>query len=133
MTAQAEPAPTLEVLAIAGSLRRGSWNRRLLTAAVDLAPPRLHLTVYDDLASIPMFDEGRELTGRGVVDALCARIAACDGLLLSTPEYCYFASNAPESAVVPLGTGRGLPSKSTTTMLWPGSAAPRATLVGDRW
>ena len=87
MTAQAEPARTLEVLAIAGSLRRGSWNRRLLAAATELAPPRLHLTVYDDLTSIPMFDEDHELTGRGGVDALCARIAACDGLLLSTPEY----------------------------------------------
>jgi chromate reductase len=87
MTAQAEPARTLEVLAIAGSLRRGSWNRRLLTAATALAPPDLHLTVYDDLASIPMFVEDHELTGHGVVDALCARVAACDGLLLSTPEY----------------------------------------------
>jgi chromate reductase len=87
MIAQSKPARTLEVLAIAGSLRRQSWNRQLLTAAAELAPPRLHLTVYDDLASIPPFDEDRELTGRGIVDALCARVAACDGLLLSTPEY----------------------------------------------
>jgi chromate reductase len=78
---------TLEVLAIAGSLRRESWNRRLLAAAAALAPSGMRVTVYDDLASIPMFDEDLESTRRGGVDALCARVAYSDGIVFATPEY----------------------------------------------
>jgi chromate reductase, NAD(P)H dehydrogenase (quinone) len=78
------------ILALAGSLRRNSFNRRLIEAAVELAPPGLEVRVYADLAAIPLFDEDlEEETGGGPesVRQLRREIATADGLLLATPEY----------------------------------------------
>jgi NAD(P)H-dependent FMN reductase len=47
-----QPRRPLEVVGIAGSLRAASFNRTLLRAAVELAPPALHLVVHD-LAAVP--------------------------------------------------------------------------------
>ncbi|HEX2190441.1 MAG TPA: NAD(P)H-dependent oxidoreductase [Longimicrobiaceae bacterium] len=80
----------LRVLAIAGSLRRGSYNRLLLEAAAELAPDGIRVEVFDELASIPLFDEDLEAaTGGGpaAVAALRERVALADGLLIATPEY----------------------------------------------
>lgn len=82
-------AKPLTVLAIAGSLRRDSFNRRLLHAAQLLAPPLLEVQVHDGLGSIPMFNEDGEagVFASGAVPELRDRIAAADALLLATPEY----------------------------------------------
>lgn len=82
--------PLRRVLCLAGSLRRDSWNRRLLQAAVAQAPATLHLDVYDALSAVPLFDEDleqREPAGPAGVQALRAAIAAADGVIIATPEY----------------------------------------------
>ena len=86
--------PTLSqprsILCLAGSLRRASWNRRLLHAATFMAPPTLRLDVFDALSSVPLFDEDveqREPAGPAGVQTLRAAIAAADGLIIATPEY----------------------------------------------
>jgi chromate reductase len=78
------------VLAIAGSLRSGSFNRLLLSNARTLAPPQLEIQLYNELASIPLFDEDLETRTSGGPDpvkSLRLLVAAADGLLISTPEY----------------------------------------------
>lgn len=83
-------APTRRVLCLAGSLRRDSWNRRLLQSAAAQAPATLRLDVYDALSGVPLFDEDlerREPAGPAGVQALRAAIAAADGLVIATPEY----------------------------------------------
>ena len=77
------------VLAISGSLRRDSWNRRLLVAASAIAPAHLRVELYDELAALPMFNEDDEDAAflAGPVARLRARIAAADALLIATPEY----------------------------------------------
>lgn len=82
--------PARRVLCLAGSLRRDSWNRRLLQVAVTQAPATLQLDVYDALSAVPLFDEDleqREPAGPAGVRALRAAIAAADGLIIATPEY----------------------------------------------
>ncbi|WP_426700318.1 NADPH-dependent FMN reductase [Rhodanobacter sp. Col0626] len=84
------PTASRSVLCLAGSLRRASWNRRLLHAATTQAPPTLQLDVFDALSSVPLFDEDmeqREPAGPAGVRALRAAIAAADGLIIATPEY----------------------------------------------
>jgi len=79
-----------QVLAIAGSLRRGSLNRFLLRAAAGLAPAGMTIAVEEDLASIPLFDEDLETATAGgpePVSRLRAKVASADGLLIATPEY----------------------------------------------
>lgn len=79
--------PARRVLCLAGSLRRDSWNRRLLHAAAAQAPATLQLDVHDALAAVPLFDEDLERHESTGVQALRAAVAAADGLLIATPEY----------------------------------------------
>jgi chromate reductase, NAD(P)H dehydrogenase (quinone) len=78
------------ILGIPGSLRRGSYNGLLLNAAIECSPAGVVVTVFDELASIPLFDEDLErATGCGpeVVQRLRRRVASANGLLIATPEY----------------------------------------------
>ena len=52
----------MRILGIAGSLRRGSHNRKLLRAASMLLPPEVELVEWDGLAGLPAFDEDLEET-----------------------------------------------------------------------
>jgi chromate reductase, NAD(P)H dehydrogenase (quinone) len=56
------PETLLKVLAFAGSLRAGSYNRALLRAAQELAPTDLHLTIFD-LADVPLYNGDVEAAG----------------------------------------------------------------------
>ena len=92
----------MTVLAIPGSLRRASYNRALLRAAKDLAPPQMSVVVYEELGSIPLFDEDVEAeTGGGPesVRRLRDRIEAADGLLISTPEYNHSVPGVLKNAI----------------------------------
>lgn len=77
------------ILALPGSLRRDSHNRRLLEAAIRYAPGNLQITLHDDLADVPMFNEDREAEQlrQGGVRRLREAVANADGLLIATPEY----------------------------------------------
>lgn len=90
MPTSARAAGTTCVLAISGSLRRRSYNRALLAAAAECAPPGMSVDLLDPLADVPLFDEDLEQATGGGPDAvrrLRARVAAADGLLIATPEY----------------------------------------------
>jgi len=85
-----EPQAKTRVLALAGSLREASFNRKLLAAAAECAPATLQVIVYRDLASVPLFDEDLERAGDGGpegVRRLRREIDSADGLLIATPEY----------------------------------------------
>jgi len=73
------------VLGLAGSLRRGSYNRRLLQAAAGALPPGARLVVFEDLADIPAYNED-EVAGEAVT-ALREAISDADAVLIATPEY----------------------------------------------
>jgi chromate reductase, NAD(P)H dehydrogenase (quinone) len=75
------------VLCLGGSLRRDSWNRKLLRAAASIAPDALHCVLYEDLASVPLFNEDLEESAPLPVQDLRRAVAAADGLLIATPEY----------------------------------------------
>jgi chromate reductase len=80
-------ATTLNVVGIAGSLRRGSYNRGLIRAAIDLAPAGMRVTTQE-LDDLPMFNADIEADGDpGPVRRLKDAIGAADALLIATPEY----------------------------------------------
>lgn len=81
---------SVTILALPGSLRRGSFNRMLLSAADGCAPAGVEVRLFDDAASIPLFNEDVEAAsghGPAPVRRLRHAVAAADGLLISTPEY----------------------------------------------
>ena len=77
----------MRILGIAGSLRRGSHNRRLLRAAGDALPPGAALVEWDGLAGLPAFDEDLEADPPQAVRAFLREIERADALLIATPEY----------------------------------------------
>ncbi len=76
------------LLGVSGSLRAGSYNTALLHAAGDLLPEGVELEVAT-LHGIPLYDgDAEEKDGiPAAVEALKDKLAACDGLVLCTPEY----------------------------------------------
>jgi chromate reductase len=78
----------LTIIGLCGSLRRGSYNRLLLQAAVDSAPAGSVIETVS-IREIPLYDGDLEAE-QGIpaaVERLKDRIAAADGLLIATPEY----------------------------------------------
>lgn len=77
----------MRILAVSGSLRRGSHNTALLRAAANLLPPAVELRIYADLEAIPAFNEDRVEDPPESVQRLRDAVAAADGVLIATPEY----------------------------------------------
>jgi chromate reductase, NAD(P)H dehydrogenase (quinone) len=75
------------ILAISGSLRKLSHNTGLLRAAAEQAPEGITIELYEDLESLPPFNEDRESDPGPVVEEMRRRIREADALLFSTPEY----------------------------------------------
>ena len=80
--------PTIRILAVTGSLRRGSYTTLLVRASAELAPAGVTVDVMD-LHGIPLFDEDLAATqGMPVaVRALYEAMAAADAVFFATPEY----------------------------------------------
>jgi chromate reductase len=78
----------LDVLGIAGSLRRDSHNRALLRAAQEVAPPGLAVRIWEGLGAVPHYDGDVEEKGMppGARD-LQAEVERAGAVLLVTPEY----------------------------------------------
>jgi chromate reductase len=98
------------VLAVAGSLRSGSLNRRLLEAVAEQAPEDVEVILYEGLGDLPHFDEDLDVRpGPGAVEDLRARMHGVDGILIATPEYNSsipgVLKNALDWASRPYGTG----------------------------
>ncbi|HSC90198.1 MAG TPA: NAD(P)H-dependent oxidoreductase [Gaiellaceae bacterium] len=75
----------MRVLAISGSLRRGSYNSALLGAAAAECP-HAEFVVWRGLADIPAYDEDLDLVPPAVAE-LRDEIARSDAVLIATPEY----------------------------------------------
>lgn len=90
---------TVRVLGIAGSLRKGSYNRGLLRAAATLLPPGMTLETAE-IGAIPPYDGDVQEKGfPEAVTALGSRIAAADALLIATPEYNYSVPGVLKNAI----------------------------------
>ena len=77
----------MRILGIAGSVRRGSHNRKLLRAAGAVLPPGAKLVEWEGLASLPIFDQDLETDPPANVRELLDAIDEADALLIATPEY----------------------------------------------
>lgn len=91
------PAP-IRLLGIAGSLRRGSYNRAALRAATTLVPEGATLETFD-LAGIPGFNEDDERTPPATVVELKRSIRAADAVLIVTAEYNYSVPGVLKNAI----------------------------------
>jgi chromate reductase, NAD(P)H dehydrogenase (quinone) len=90
----------LRVLGICGSLRRGSFNRGLLNAAMELAPPEMRISIYPGIGDIPLYNFDVEQAGvPATVEKFRSAIAEADALLIATPEYNYGTTGVLKNAI----------------------------------
>ncbi len=85
-------------MGIAGSLRKGSYNKALLRAAVELAPPEAKIEIFE-LDGIPPFNQDLERSPPEVVKGFKSKIRAADALLIATPEYNYSIPGVLKNAI----------------------------------
>lgn len=76
-----------EIVAFAGSLRRGSFNRALIAAAREVAPEGMHIEPIE-IGDLPFYNADVEAQGDPPsVAAFKRSLAEADGLIIATPEY----------------------------------------------
>jgi len=101
------------VVAIAGSLRGGSYNRALLHAARQQAPEDMTIELLE-IGELPFYNADVEAKGDPPsVAVFKAAIQNAAGLLIATPEY-----------------NDGIPAVLTNAMDWGSRLPGRAPLVG---
>lgn len=88
----------IKVLAIPGSLRKGSYNLSALRAAQKLAPTGMELEIFG-LNGIPPFSEDDEKNPPARVVEFKRRIREADAILFSTPEYNYSIPGVLKNAI----------------------------------
>jgi chromate reductase len=97
------------VVAFAGSLRRGSYNRALIRAAQELVPPGMTIESID-IDELPFYNADVEAEGDPTAVAVFkAALADADGILIATPEY---NDGIPGVLVNALDWGSRLPGRS---------------------
>jgi len=88
----------IKVLAFAGSLRNGSYNKALIRAAVELAPENVAIEVFD-LEGVPPFNQEFETNPPSRVKVFKDKIRDSDALLIATPEYNYSVPGVLKNAI----------------------------------
>jgi chromate reductase, NAD(P)H dehydrogenase (quinone) len=87
------------VVAFAGSLRAGSYNRALARAVRELAPGSLAVTV-EEIDAIPLYNLDVERAAfPDAVTRLKHAIRAADGTLVITPEHNFSVSGVLKNAI----------------------------------
>jgi chromate reductase len=87
-----------KILAIPGSLRKGSYNLSALRAAQQLAPPDVEVEIFD-LHGIPPFSEDDEKNPPARVTEFKRKIREADAILFGTPEYNYSIPGVLKNAI----------------------------------
>jgi chromate reductase, NAD(P)H dehydrogenase (quinone) len=101
------------VVAFAGSLRRGSFNRALLDAAKELAPDGMSIELIE-IGALPFYNADVEAEGDPPsVVTFKALVREADGVLIATPEY-----------------NDGIPAVLTNAIDWGSRLPGRAPLAG---
>ena len=91
-------ADQLRILGIPGSLRKESFNKYLLRAAVELCPEDAVIETFD-LEGIPLFNQDLDQNPPEKVAVFKAKILASHAILFVTPEYNYSIPGVLKNAI----------------------------------
>ena len=79
------PAPR-QVAVVVGSLRKGSFNRKMALALAAIAPPSLQLEIVE-IGQLPHYNQDDDANPPAPSTAFKQKIAGADAVLFVTPEY----------------------------------------------
>ncbi len=91
-------AERVKILGMAGSLRKGSYNRAALRAAQQLAPADADIEIFE-LDGIPPFNQDDDQHPPEKVVQLKSKVRAADAVLFVTPEYNYSVPGVLKNAI----------------------------------
>lgn len=88
----------VKILGFVGSLSKGSYNKALMRAAVELAPEDATIEVFN-LEGITPFNQDLESPPPPAVKEFKAKIRKADALLIASPEYNYSVLGVLKNAI----------------------------------
>jgi chromate reductase, NAD(P)H dehydrogenase (quinone) len=88
----------IKILGFAGSLRKGSYNKAILRAAIESPPEGAEIEAFD-LEGVPPFNQDLESNPPEVVKAFKEKIRSADALLIATPEHNYSIPGVLKNAI----------------------------------
>ena len=90
----------MRVLAVCGSLKRGSGNLALLKTAAALMPPGVDVVFFEGLGDLPHFNP--DLEASGVPESVTRwrrALSESDAVLIASPEYGFSLPGALKNAI----------------------------------
>jgi len=119
------------VVAICGSLRKGSFNRMLMNASIGLAPAGMTIKEAPSFAKLPIynFDDQQSTGFPKDADALHEAVRAADGVLIVSPEYNWSIPGGLKNAIDWLSRMKEQPFKDKPVAL---QSAAGGILGGSR-
>ena len=118
------PQAAIRILALSGSLRQGSINTAVLSAAARLGGSDATVTIYDGLRAVPPFDpdlDGDDLPRS--VSHLRDSIGRHDAILICSPEFARGVAGVLKNALDWLVSSSEFPGKPVAVI----NASQRAT------
>jgi len=89
----------IKLVALSGSLRKTSYNTALLSAYRNLAPSYIDITLFEELAALPLFNPDIEGDFNAVVARLKTALSGADGLIIASPEYAHGITGVLKNAL----------------------------------
>jgi chromate reductase, NAD(P)H dehydrogenase (quinone) len=86
------------IFGFVGSLRKGSYNKAIMRAAVEVAPENVVIEVFD-LEGMPFFNQDLEREPSDKLKEFKTKIRAADAILIATPEYNYSMPGVLKNAI----------------------------------
>ena len=117
----------VNILGLSGSLRAASVNSMLLRAMARLAPRHIHVSVFNGLGELPLFNPDLEANLPAPVAAFHRAVAHADALLFASPEYAHGVTGTIKNALDWLVGFEPFASKWVAVL----NAAPRAHHADD--
>lgn len=89
----------MNILALSGSLRRGSYNTFILRALSCLAPAGVTVSVFEGMGELPLFNPDLEPESLPAVANLKQAVGSVNGLIIASPEYAHGISGVMKNAL----------------------------------
>jgi chromate reductase len=87
-----------KIIAVSGSLRKDSFNTRLLQEVVKFAPEGMEIEIFD-IGGLPLYDQDLEQAFPVEVQKLKDAIKRADGIIIATPEHNRSIPSALKNAI----------------------------------
>lgn len=116
----------IRILAIVGSLRRGSFNRQLAMAAKDALGDAAEFSLLE-YADVPMMNQDIEFPAPEAVKRVREAVKAADGIWFFTPEYNHSYPGVLKNLIDWLSRK---PSEKESSVLWRKPATYSGITIG---